>query len=337
MGIVACVIPSYNEAAFIKGVVSAIPETVNYIIVVNDASTDETHEILKEIADPRLILIEHEENRGVGAAVVSGYTKALELGADITVKFDGDGQMNAAEINRLIAPILEGSADYCKGVRFRTMEVVKEMPRARLVGNLGLSFLLKAASGYWNIFDPTNGFTAIGRRALELLKLERLHRGFFFESDMLINLYLIDAVVVDVPTSVRYGDEASHLKLSSVLFSFPLLMIRGAFKRILWRYFIRDFTAFSAFFMFGAALFMSGFALGLTRWAYAVLSQSPTPIGYVVLSALLLILGFQLLLQAAVLDIHNVPKKTIQGRSAGDAQCGGRPLAATQGGPRGFK
>ncbi len=315
--IVVCVIPAYNEAALIAGVVAEIPDLVAHIVVVDDASTDGTAAVVEGLPDPRLFLIRHPTNRGVGGAVVSGYRKALELGADIVVKIDGDGQMDPAEIRRLVAPLAQGKADYCKGVRFRSAEVLRRMPKVRLVGNLGLSFLTKVASGYWDIFDPTNGFTAIGRHALERLRLSNLHPRSFFESDMLIHLYLIDAVVVDVPTAVRYGDEKSHLKLARIPFSFPFHLLRGTLRRILWRYFIRDFTAFSAFFLAGMALVGFGFTFGVSKWIQASAAGIASPVGTVMLAALPFILGFQLLLQAAVLDIHNVPKEPIQKREFG--------------------
>ncbi len=307
-------IPAYNEARFIEGVIAGIPDGVDHVIVVNDASTDDTEEVVRRIADPRLVLISHPENRGVGGAMASGYRRALELGAEVTVKLDGDGQMDAADIRRLVAPIETGEADYTKGVRFQDRSVVREMPLLRLIGNLGLSFLAKAASGYWNIFDPTNGFTAIERTALERLELDRLSRDFFFETDMLIKLYLLGAVVIDVPTRARYGAETSHLRPGKVLRTFPARLFLGSCRRILWRYFIRDFTAFSAFFLAGTALFSFGLTFGLTKWYWAIVTQAATPIGTVMAAALPLILGFQLLLQAAVLDISNVPHRPIQSR-----------------------
>ncbi len=315
MTLVACVIPAYNEAQFVEEVIAGIPASVQHIIVVNDGSTDDTAEVVRRIADPRLILIDHPKNQGVGGAMASGYRQALELGAEITVKLDGDGQMDAADIGRLVAPIEGGEADYTKGARFRDRSVLREMPLPRLIGNLGLSFLAKAASGYWDVFDPTNGFTAIERTALERLELDRLSQDFFFETDMLIKLYLIDAVVVDVPTKARYGAETSHLRPAQVLFTFPVRLFLGSCRRILWRYFIRDFTAFSAFLLAGTALSSFGMAFGLYKWLSAILTQTPTPIGTVMVAALPFILGFQLLLQAAVLDIGNVPQRPLQVRN----------------------
>ncbi len=314
MTTIACVIPAYNEGRLITDVIAAIPGDVQHIIVVNDASSDDTEDVVGRIDDPRLILINHSQNLGVGAAMVSGYKKALELGADVAVKLDGDDQMDAADIARLVAPIAAGEADYAKGMRFQDRSVLREMPFIRFAGNLGLSFLAKAASGYWNIFDPTNGFTAIECTVLERLNLDRLSRGFFFETDMLINLYLIDAVVADVPTKARYGAEDSHLQPAKALLSFPLRLLAGLCRRILWRHFIFDFSPFSAFLSSGVVLFSFGFLYGSYKWISALATRLPTPIGTVMLAILPLILGFQLLLQAAVLDIQNVPRKPIQQR-----------------------
>jgi glycosyltransferase involved in cell wall biosynthesis len=199
--------------------------------------------------DRRVILINHKVNKGVGGSMVSGYKKALELGVDIIVKLYGDGQMDPANIQKLVEPIRRGHADYTKGVRFRDSEIIRRMPTTRLIGNLGLSFLTKVASGYWNVFDPTNGFTAIGRTSLELISLEKISNDYFFESDMLARLYMIDAVVMDVPMKARYGDEISHLSLAKVFFSFPGRLLRALCRRIIWRYFIYDFNAFSIFFL----------------------------------------------------------------------------------------
>jgi hypothetical protein len=186
------------------------------------------------------------------------------------------------------------------------------MPKARLVGNLALSFMTKAASGYWNVFDPTNGFTAIGRAALGQLRLDRLSKGYFFETDMLIQLYRCRAVVADVPMKTRYGSERSDLSLTRTFFTFPPRLARALASRLLWEYFISDFTACSAFLLSGMLLFTFGFVFGAYHWITGYLTHAANPTGTVMLAAVPLILGFQLLLQAAVLDIQNVPRVPLQ-------------------------
>jgi glycosyltransferase involved in cell wall biosynthesis len=305
---VAVIIPAHNESRHIAGVLAAIPREVSDIIVVDDASTDDTAEIVRHSRDVRVSLVRHERNQGVGAAVVSGYRLALEQGADILVKLDGDGQMEPSRIPALLAPILDGRADYTKGARFHEWGSLHVMPRGRFFGNLGLSFATKAVSGYWNIIDPTNGFTAAHRAVLERLPLDRISAGYFFETDMLINLYRLQAAVVDVPMPARYGEETSGLSALHSFATFPW-RLGGAFtRRILWRYFIQDFTACSLFLVTGVTLLLGGGFFGAVKWAVNVSRGEFTPAGTVMLAAVPVLLGFQLLLQAAVLDIGNVPR-----------------------------
>jgi glycosyltransferase involved in cell wall biosynthesis len=306
------IIPVYNEENFIKNVISKIPKIVEQIIVVDDCSKDSTSDIVLSLADDRIKLIKHEINTGVGGAVISGYRYALKAGADIVVKIDGDGQMDPEQIPKIVSPIIDGKADYCKGFRFHDTRNLKGMPVARLIGNIGLSFLTKIASGYWNIFDPTSGYTAIHREALSLLKLDNLHNGYFFESDMLINLYKIQAVVMDVEISNKYGDEESQLNPVHVSFEFSYLLIKATIKRFLWRYFIADFTPVSLFTVIGLPMFIYGLSSGLYNWILNSLKNIPTPVGTIMITVIFMFFGFQLLLQAVVLDINNVPQNKIQ-------------------------
>ncbi len=306
---ICVVIPAHNEEAFIESVIRRVPDLVQSIVVVDDASSDATSERVEACQDPRVHLIRHENNTGVGGAVLSGYRYALEQEADIVVKLDGDGQMAPEEITDIIRPIRSKRADYTKGVRFQDSDVIHKMPPARLIGNLGLSFLVKAASGYWNTFDPTNGFTAISRLALERLDFSRLAKDYFFESSMLAELYRIGAVVEDVPTQTHYGEEHSDLTLIRSLITFPVYLAQTFLRRIIWRYFIIDFNAFSLFSVLGSLLFGFGFTFGLYHWIKnGLFLNVATPLGTIMLAALPLLLGFQLLLQAFVIDIHNTPQ-----------------------------
>jgi glycosyltransferase involved in cell wall biosynthesis len=194
------VIPCYNVSKHIEDVINGIPKDISYIIAVNDKSTDNTFSILEQLAESnnKIYIVHHSTNQGVGGAMISGYKKSLELGADITIKMDGDGQMDATNIHKLIQPLIEGKADFSKGNRFRDFRALLAMPPVRRIGNLGLSFLIKAASGYWNIFDPTNGFTAIKNETLAGINFNKLHKRYYFETSMIAELYFSNAVINDV-------------------------------------------------------------------------------------------------------------------------------------------
>jgi len=233
---VVVVIPSYNVANHILEVIHDIPDFVQHIIVIDDKCPQESGYIVQTLNNSRITVIYHDVNQGVGGAVISGYKKAINLGADIVVKIDGDGQMDTNYIETLIQPIIDGKADYTKGNRFVDFKALAKMPKIRLFGNSGLSFLVKAASGYWTMMDPTNGYTAIRRQTIENLELDKLDKRYFFESDMLINLNIENAVIVDIPIPAKYGDEKSSLSIAHTLFGFPPKLFKGLCKRIFLKY-----------------------------------------------------------------------------------------------------
>jgi glycosyltransferase involved in cell wall biosynthesis len=311
---VAVIIPAYRAAETIQEVIGGIPRWIDAIYVVNDASTDDTAVRASAARDPRARLISHEVNQGVGAAMVTGYRAALDDGMEICVKMDADGQMDPAYLPQLVEPLAAGHADYAKGNRFHDAAALRRMPLIRRLGNAALSFLIKAASGQWRVFDPTNGYTAIHRAALTALELGKLHPRYFFESSMLIRLREIDAVVQDVPMPARYCEERSHLSVSRTLVEFPWLLLRHGLKRVLWQYFVVDFNAVSLFLICGAPLITFGVLFGLYHWIDSYLRQVLASTGTVMLAVLPLILGFQLLLQALVLDVQTKPEQPLQAR-----------------------
>lgn len=306
------VMPAYNEAAHIADVIRRMPPIVDRIIVVDDHSSDNTAEAAQATGDSRVQTIRNPKNLGVGGATIVGYRRALEDGADVVVKVDSDGQMDPQVIPKLVKPIVEGNADYTKGFRFHDRESLRKMPKARLIGNLGLSYLVKMASGYWNIFDPTNGFTAIHRSSLAMIDLDNLSRDYFFETDMLCNLYRIQATVKDVPLPTHYGDELSQLNLFKVLVQFPGKLLCAYLKRIIWRYYVRDFSTFSLLFLVGWLLLLFGIVFGATEWYLNASRGVVTTTGTVMISVVPLFLGFQMLLHAAFLDVNNVPQEPLQ-------------------------
>ena len=306
--IVAVAVPAYNEERLIASVIQTMPEFVDHIIVVNDCSTDGTFEAIQQAADARTIPLNSCTNQGVGGATVIAYQKALECGADIVVKMDGDGQMRPEFLDKLLDPVIEQDYNYSKGNRFLVPEFLPEMPKARLLGNVILTFMTKLASGYWNIFDPQNGYTAVRADALRTLNLPTLHKRFFFENDMLCQLNLHNARVKDVAMPAKYGAEVSHLRISQIMVTFPLLLFRRFLSRVAFKYIVRDFSPIALFLLLGTLMFSWGFFFGAYAWIRSILTDEFTSVGTVMLSVLPLILGFQLLLQAIVLDIGETPK-----------------------------
>jgi dolichol-phosphate mannosyltransferase len=306
---IAIIIPAYRVEENIESVLDGVPAYIKHIIVVDDASPDSTAGLVAARAkmDSRLILISHSQNQGVGGAMISGFQKAIDLGVQIVVKLDGDGQMDAVQIPALITPLILGKADYAKGNRFRDFVSLQKMPITRRIGNLGLSFLTKAATGYWTIFDPTNGFFAIRTEVLAQLPLEKIDRRYFFETSMLANLYLINAFVMDVPIPARYGNETSHLSIYRSLIEFPLKLFRTFLRRILLRYYIYDFSIASLYLITGIPLLSFGFIFGIIKWIEYASRNIPAPTGTVMLPTLSVILGIQILLSAIEIDMKSTP------------------------------
>lgn len=280
---IVTVIPAYRVQDTIASVLKDLPAYIEHIIVVDDASPDSSANLVAAAAqqDSRIVLVRHEKNQGVGGAMISGFRKALELGAKIIVKLDGDGQMDPAHIPALVTPLVLGKADYAKGNRFRDFVSLRNMPIVRRVGNLGLSFLTKAATGYWNIFDPTNGFFAIRAEVLTQLPLEGIDKRYFFETSLLANLYLINAFVVDVPIPARYGNETSHLSIRRSLFEFPLKLFSTLVRRILLKYYIYDFSIISLYIVTSIPLLLFGFIFGAIKWIDYASRNIPAPTGTV--------------------------------------------------------
>jgi dolichol-phosphate mannosyltransferase len=309
------VIPAYRVAEHIEDVLSEVPEYIRHIIVVNDASPDETRQRI-EVGmkrDRRILLINHEQNMGVGGAMISGFKKAMELGAQIVIKMDGDGQMSPVYLPELLTPLILGQADSTKGNRFRDLPSLKKMPFIRRLGNMGLSFLAKAATGYWNCFDPTNGFFAIRIETLEQLPLEQIDNSYFFEISMLAHLYLLGAYICEIPMPSRYAGEQSSLSIGKVLLGFPPKLLQVLIRRLLIKYFIFDFSIISIYIMTSIPLLIFGLIFGISKWIKYGRLGIPTPTGTVMLPVLSLMLGMQILLSAIGIDLQSVPAKPISG------------------------
>ena len=309
---IAVVIPTYKANETILEVIKKIGPQVARIYVIDDGCPDDSSEcVAANCKDERVRVIKHTANQGVGGAVMTGYQAAIEDQMTILVKIDSDGQMDPALIMDFVAPIAQGEADYTKGNRFFDLERLRSMPKARLFGNAALSLMSKLSSGYWNLFDPTNGYTAIHADVARRLPLDKISRRYFFETDMLFRLNTLRAVVVDVPMNATYSDEVSHLKISKIIGEFLVKHVRNCSKRIFYNYYLRDMSIASIELPVGILLLGFGLIYGGYHWLLSAQSGILTPAGTVMLSALPVIAGIQFLLGFIGYDISSVPSRPI--------------------------
>ncbi len=301
----AVVIPAFKAGGTIASVVEAIPSFVDWIIIVDDASPDQQEKVIRSLEDPRIILLAHEKNKGVGGAMVTGYKKALDLGADLIAKIDADGQMDPEYLDRFARVAILHGCDYVKANRFGHLDALPAMPLARLLGSLILTFLTKIASGYWNVFDPQNGYVMITRDMLCRLDLKRLDQDWFFENAMLINLNILRARIGEIFLPARYGDEGSTMKLSGIISTFPGKLLSGFLFRVYQKYIFRSVSPFFLLVVFGALTIGWGTIWGSFAWYRSIATGVPATTGTVILALLPLLLGFASVLQAFVFDVQD--------------------------------
>jgi glycosyltransferase involved in cell wall biosynthesis len=302
---VAVVVPSFDEERLIGTTIAGIPELVDRIFVVDDASRDGTAAAAGTSGDPRVEVISHENNQGVGAAILTGYRRALEEGIDVTCVMAGDNQMDPADLEAIAGPVARGEVDYAKANRLFTGRAWELIPRNRYLGNAVLSLLTKIASGYWHIADSQSGYTAIGKDTLELLDLDRIYRRYGFPNDMLVHLNVINARVRDVPSRAVYGvGERSGIRLGRVIPSISWLLTKAFFWRMREKYVIRDFHPLVFFYVFGILFSLIGLVLGITVTALRIGGNELT-VATVVLVALLLIAGLLFTLFAMLFDMES--------------------------------
>ncbi|MES9024855.1 glycosyltransferase family 2 protein [Stenotrophomonas sp. BSUC-16] len=309
---VAVVIPCYKVKRHVLGVIAAIDQRVERIYCVDDACPEESGNYIQTATtDSRVVILKHSENQGVGGAVMTGYRAAIADQMDIIVKIDGDGQMDPSLLPDFIAPIIAGEADYTKGNRFWELSQIRQMPLLRRVGNLGLSFMAKASSGYWDIFDPTNGYTAIHANVASHLPMNSISRRYFFETDLLFRLNTLRAVVKDVPMDARYADEESNLKVSRVVGEFAFKHARNLLKRIGYNYFLRDLPIAALELLASGLLLPFGLLFGMYHWHQSSTADTATPVGTIMLSIVAVTTGLQFLLAFLGYDIASVPRNPL--------------------------
>jgi len=303
---IAAIVPAYNEEKLIAKTIITMPDFIDIIIVINDASTDDTVENAKAVGDPRVLIVDHETNTGVGGAIIDGHLKALELGADVNVVMAGDAQMNPDYLPALLDPICEHGYEFTKANRFFSRTSYAGMPMIRVLGSVALSFATKLASGYWNLFDPQNGYTALHRSALLRLNLGVVRRGYEFENDLLIWLNIANARAKDVPIPAAYGEEVSSMRIRRVAVSIAGLLMRGFWRRMFLKHVLASFSPVALLFFTGLALVLWGVAVGI----WVVIETLGPPVAStasVLLSVAPLLTGIHMLVSALTLDIQSTP------------------------------
>ena len=302
---VAVVVPAHDEQELIATTLAGIPGFVDRVYVVDDGSRDATAERARGVDDPRVEVVAHERNRGVGAAIVTGYKRALADGMDVTAVMAADNQMDPGDLGTLALPVVRGEVDYAKANRLVTGEAWKLIPRARYLGNAVLSLLTKIASGYWHVADSQSGYTAISKQMLDVLDLDRIYKGYGFPNDVLVHLNVWSARVRDFPSRPIYGvGERSGIRYHKVVPRISWLLVKGFFWRLREKYVIRDFHPLVFFYAFGFLATLAGLVLGVIEIAYRI-AGNDVSVGTVVLIALLLISGSQFTLFAMWFDMES--------------------------------
>ena len=298
-------IPAFKVKNLILQVIASVPAFVSEIIVVDDACPEKTGSSVSEKChDKRVKVLFNENNLGVGGSMILGYKEAMKSNPKYVVKLDGDGQMDPALIPLFISELENYGGDYAKGNRFADPENLKSMPKIRVFGNLVLSFLAKFSTGYWNIFDPNNGFTVIKGETLAQLPFHKISQRYFFESDMLFRLNLLGAQVVDVPMTAVYGTEKSNINLPKTLLEFPAKHLKNFLKRIIYNYFLRDFNLASIELVLGSNFLFFGTLIGAINYVHAIRADSSMSVGILVLVSILIITGLQLILSFFSFDMN---------------------------------
>jgi glycosyltransferase involved in cell wall biosynthesis len=299
---VAVVVPAHDEEKLLPETLAGIPEFVDRIYVVDDASKDGTADVAG--SDGRVQLIRHEQNRGVGAAIVTGYQRAIADRVDVTCVMAADNQMAPEDLEPIARPVVDGNADYAKANRLVSGEAWQLIPHARYLGNAMLSLLTKIASGYWHVADSQSGFTAVSLATLQRLDLDRIYPRYGFPNDMLVHLNVVEARVRDVPSRPVYNvGERSGIRYSRVIPAISWLLLKAFWWRLWQKYVIRDFHPLVFFYVFGIAMFLAGLGLGIAEVVLRILGN-PIPPATVVLVALLLLFGSQFTLFAMWFDLE---------------------------------
>jgi glycosyltransferase involved in cell wall biosynthesis len=304
--VITVVVPAHNEQELIGKTIKQVPEFVDHIIVVDDKSSDDTSSAALAIGDPRVVLIRHEVNTGVGGAIMTGHQKALAIGGDIDVVMAGDAQMDPDYLPALLDPIVEDGYGFTKANRFFSWNSFNGMPRHRIFGNVALSFMTKFASGYWHLFDPQNGYTAIRQDVLQRLPLDRIKKNYQFENDLLIHLSILGVRAKDVPIPAMYGEEVSGMRMRRVVPQIMSLLFSGFWKRVWLKYVLWSFSPIALLLFTGLGLVL--FGAGVSAFVVVnTLGQHQASAATALMAVGPLMTGIYMLIQALILDIQESP------------------------------
>ena len=305
---ISVVVPAYKEEEHIAQVISTMPDFVDHIVVVDDASPDRTGDVAREAADERTEVIRHEKNQGVGGGILTGHQRAIDLDMDISVVMAGDAQMDPDYLPSLLDPIVDQGYGFTKANRFFTAKSFEGMPRHRVFGNVLLTFLTKASSGYWNLVDPQNGYTAVTVKSLQRLPLEKIHRRYDFENDILIWLNIAGVRATDVPIPAVYGNETSTMRLWRVVPRIMATLIAGGWRRMWRKYILWDFSPIALLLIVGLLLTVFGVAVGIWATVWSLTNGVSASTGTWLLGIAPAIVGIQFMVQGLTLDIQATPK-----------------------------
>jgi glycosyltransferase involved in cell wall biosynthesis len=299
------IVPAYNEEQLIADTLVSIPASVDKIYVVNDASTDRTQTVIDDHAkkDPRIVPLHHEQNRGVGAAIITGYKRGLADEMQVFVVMAGDNQMDPIVLPSLVLPIIQNKADYTKGNRLLSPEYRKGMSKWRFVGNTILTLLTKFSSGYWKLMDPQNGYTAISARALERINLDMIYPRYGYCNDLLVKLNVFGFRVMDIEMPARYGRERSKIQYGPYIGKVSWLLFKDFLYRLRMKYVVLSFHPIVLFYFFGGLLTLAGLLAGIYTVFFVLVQHGPLFIRGV-LSLLIFALGMQFLSFALMFDIQ---------------------------------
>lgn len=303
---IGVVVPAYNEGKLISKVMDTMPEFVDYMIIVNDGSKDETKSRIQEKAnsDSRVVLLDHEINKGLGQSLIDGYLKSIEMGIDVVAVMAGDAQMDPDDLENVVMPVVLRETDYVKGSRLLVGGVKEKMPKYRFIGNNILTLLTKFATGYWHVIDPQCGYTAISHQAISEIPIEEMIKGYGYNAHILYMLNMSNFTVKDVKVKPVYGEEVSKIKLGRYIRKVSALLCKLFFSRIFKKYMLIDFNPLAMFYLLAFLCIPLAVVFGV-RMIYIFFTTFLMPSTTLILFVFTSLMGVQSLFFAMWMDMED--------------------------------